>query len=196
MVACRYLFRPTCCLFSRSPSRFFRPSCIQSMLLTWFRFGCQLIGTLSSIPSHSIPSQPQSIFGWHSAVLFTCASFLHPSHHSTPLSSNPSSIQCDRHGSASLPPSPNYPISSHYPQEIAFFSTPQAPHARAPSLSPTPAQFYKYTAPAAGFVVPWACSSAFDVTLFVDDGTGSPSCIGPFRGCNDPQITNVDSQTT
>ena len=60
---------------------------------------------------------------------------------------------------------------------------------------PSSAQFYKYTAPAAGFVVPWACSSAFDVTLYVDDGSGSPSCIGPFRGCDDPQITNVDSQT-
>ena len=71
--------------------------------------------------------------------------------------------------------------------EMASLSPP-APHLPA-------AQFYKYTAPAAGFVVPWACSSAFDVTLYVDDGSGSPSCIGPFRGCDDPQITNVDSQT-
>ena len=59
-----------------------------------------------------------------------------------------------------------------------------------------PAQFYKYTAPSAGFVAAWACSSGFNATLYVDDGKGDPWCIGPFNSCNDPQITNPDTQTT
>ena len=70
---------------------------------------------------------------------------------------------------------------------------PPPTHTHTPFSSP--AQFYKYTAPAAGFVTPWACSSGFNVTLFVDDGSGGTNCIGPFNGCNDPLINDVDSQT-
>ena len=73
-----------------------------------------------------------------------------------------------------------------------------APTAALIALSSLPfaLQFYKYTAPADGIVIPWACSSSFDATLSVDDGSGDQNCIGPFNGCNDPQISNPDSQTT
>ena len=63
-------------------------------------------------------------------------------------------------------------------------------------LPMTSLQFYKYTAPADGVVIPWACSDGFNATLSVDDGTGDQNCIGPFNGCDDPQISNPDSQTT
>ena len=73
-----------------------------------------------------------------------------------------------------------------------------APTAALIALSSLPfaLQFYKYTAPADGIVIPWACSSGFNATLSVDDGSGDQNCIGPFNGCNDPQISNPDSQTT
>ena len=60
----------------------------------------------------------------------------------------------------------------------------------------TSLQFYKYTAPADGIVIPWACSDVFNATLSVDDATGDLNCIGPFNGCDDPQISNPDSQST
>ena len=66
------------------------------------------------------------------------------------------------------------------------------------------AQFYRWTAPSAGFLTVYTCSDAFEsmLTVYGDgvDADGKPikngnlGCGGVFRNCKDPNLKDPDSQ--